>query len=104
MSNDASSGAPRTRYMSSRKSSTCWFTWCRTATASSARTISSRQSGAAETLKFDLTRAASTPTANAVGDSGAEKISEVTSGEWGMGGKPVTTEAVKELAAGRHAA
>jgi 4-oxalocrotonate tautomerase len=32
------------------------------------------------------------------------KISEVTSGEWGMGGKPVTTEAVKELAAGRHAA
>ena len=28
------------------------------------------------------------------------KISEVTSGEWGMGGKPVTTEAVKELAAG----
>jgi 4-oxalocrotonate tautomerase len=32
------------------------------------------------------------------------KISEVTSGEWGMGGNPVTTEAVKELAAGRHAA
>ena len=32
------------------------------------------------------------------------KISEVTSGEWGIGGKPVTTEAVKELAAGRHAA
>ena len=32
------------------------------------------------------------------------KISEVASGEWGMGGKPVTTEAVKELAAGRHAA
>jgi 4-oxalocrotonate tautomerase len=32
------------------------------------------------------------------------KISEVTSGEWGMGGKPVTTEAVKELAAGRNAA
>ena len=25
-------------------------------------------------------------------------------GEWGMGGKPVTTEAVKELAAGRNAA
>ncbi len=32
------------------------------------------------------------------------KISEVTSGEWGMGGKPVTTEAVKDLAAGRNAA
>jgi len=32
------------------------------------------------------------------------KISEVTSGEWGIGGKPLTTEAVKELAAGRHAA
>ena len=32
------------------------------------------------------------------------KISEVTSGEWGMGGKPVTTEAVKESAAGRNAA
>ena len=25
-------------------------------------------------------------------------------GEWGIGGKPLTTEAVKELAAGRHAA
>jgi 4-oxalocrotonate tautomerase len=32
------------------------------------------------------------------------KISEVASGEWGMGGKPVTTEAVKALAAGRKAA
>jgi 4-oxalocrotonate tautomerase len=32
------------------------------------------------------------------------KISEVTSGEWGIGGQPLTTEAVKELAAGRHAA
>jgi 4-oxalocrotonate tautomerase len=32
------------------------------------------------------------------------KISEVASGEWGIGGKPLTTEAVKELAAGRHAA
>ena len=32
------------------------------------------------------------------------KISEVTSGEWGIGGKPLTTEAVKELAAGRSAA
>ncbi|TMK20057.1 MAG: 4-oxalocrotonate tautomerase [Alphaproteobacteria bacterium] len=32
------------------------------------------------------------------------KISEVTSGEWGIGGKPLTTEAVKELAAGRRAA
>src|ERR1700684_650120 len=31
------------------------------------------------------------------------KISEVTSGEWGIGGKPLTTEAVKELAAGRRA-
>jgi 4-oxalocrotonate tautomerase len=31
-------------------------------------------------------------------------ISEVASGEWGIGGKPLTTEAVKELAAGRHAA
>jgi 4-oxalocrotonate tautomerase len=32
------------------------------------------------------------------------KISEVTSGEWGIGGQPLTTEAVKELAAGGHAA
>jgi len=27
------------------------------------------------------------------------KISEVASGEWGIGGQPLTTEAVKELAA-----
>ena len=32
------------------------------------------------------------------------KISEVASGDWGIGGKPLTTEAVKELAASRHAA
>ena len=32
------------------------------------------------------------------------KISEVASGEWGIGGQPLTTEAVKELATGRHAA
>ena len=32
------------------------------------------------------------------------KIVEVNSGEWGIGGKPLTTEAVKELASGRHAA
>ena len=32
------------------------------------------------------------------------KISEVTSGEWGIGGQPLTTQAVKDLAAGRHAA
>jgi 4-oxalocrotonate tautomerase len=32
------------------------------------------------------------------------KISEVTSGEWGIGGQPLTTAAVKELAAGRNAA
>ena len=32
------------------------------------------------------------------------KIVEVNSGEWGIGGKPLTAEAVKELAAGRHAA
>lgn len=32
------------------------------------------------------------------------KIYEVNSGDWGIGGKPLTTEAVKELAAGRHAA
>ena len=32
------------------------------------------------------------------------KILEVNSGEWGIGGKPLTTEAVKELAAGRHRA
>src|SRR5579863_1252213 len=32
------------------------------------------------------------------------KISEVASGDWGIGGKPMTTEAVKELAAGRRAA
>jgi len=28
------------------------------------------------------------------------KILEVNSGEWGIGGQPLTTEAVKELAAG----
>jgi 4-oxalocrotonate tautomerase len=32
------------------------------------------------------------------------KILVVNSGEWGIGGKPLTTEAVKELAAGRQAA
>jgi 4-oxalocrotonate tautomerase len=32
------------------------------------------------------------------------KIFEVNSGEWGIGGQPLTTEAVKELAAGRRAA
>jgi 4-oxalocrotonate tautomerase len=32
------------------------------------------------------------------------KIFEINSGEWGIGGKPLTTEAVKELAAGRQAA
>jgi 4-oxalocrotonate tautomerase len=32
------------------------------------------------------------------------KISEVTSGEWGIGGQPLTTEAVKALAAGKKAA
>ena len=33
------------------------------------------------------------------------KIIEINSGEWGIGGKPLTTEAVKELtAAGRQAA
>jgi 4-oxalocrotonate tautomerase len=32
------------------------------------------------------------------------KLTEVRSGDWGMGGKPMTTEAVKELAAGRRAA
>ena len=32
------------------------------------------------------------------------KISEVTSGEWGIGGQPLTTEAVKALAAGKEAA
>jgi 4-oxalocrotonate tautomerase len=32
------------------------------------------------------------------------KISEVASGEWAIGGQPLTTEAVKELAAGRRAA
>ncbi len=29
------------------------------------------------------------------------KIHEVASGEWGVGGQPLTTEAVKDLAAGR---
>ena len=29
------------------------------------------------------------------------KIYEVNSGEWGIGGKPLTTEAVRALAAGR---
>jgi 4-oxalocrotonate tautomerase len=28
------------------------------------------------------------------------KISEVASGEWGIGGQPLTTQAVKDLAAG----
>jgi 4-oxalocrotonate tautomerase len=32
------------------------------------------------------------------------KISETKSGEWGVGGQPLTTEAVKELAAGRRVA
>jgi 4-oxalocrotonate tautomerase len=32
------------------------------------------------------------------------KILEVNSGDWGVGGKPLTTEAVKTLAAGRQAA
>jgi 4-oxalocrotonate tautomerase len=32
------------------------------------------------------------------------KISEVASGEWGVGGQPVTTAAVKDLAAGRKVA
>ena len=30
-------------------------------------------------------------------------INEVTSGEWGIGGQPLTTEAVKQLAAGPSA-
>jgi 4-oxalocrotonate tautomerase len=32
------------------------------------------------------------------------KISEVASGEWGIGGQPLTTQAVKDLAAGRKVA
>jgi 4-oxalocrotonate tautomerase len=32
------------------------------------------------------------------------KISEVASGEWAIGGHPLTTEAVRELAAGKRAA
>jgi 4-oxalocrotonate tautomerase len=32
------------------------------------------------------------------------KLFEINSGEWGIGGKPLTTEAVKALAAGRQAA
>jgi 4-oxalocrotonate tautomerase len=32
------------------------------------------------------------------------KTSEVASGEWGIGGQPLTTGAVKELAAGRRVA
>jgi 4-oxalocrotonate tautomerase len=32
------------------------------------------------------------------------KISEVASGEWAIGGQPLTTEAVKDLAAGKLAA
>jgi 4-oxalocrotonate tautomerase len=32
------------------------------------------------------------------------KTSEVTSGEWGIGGQSLTTEAVKDLTAGRRAA
>ena len=33
-----------------------------------------------------------------------QNFSEVTSGEWGIGGQPLTTEAVSDLAAGRKAA
>ena len=32
------------------------------------------------------------------------KFSEVTSGEWGIGGQPLTAGAVKDLAAGQQAA
>jgi 4-oxalocrotonate tautomerase len=32
------------------------------------------------------------------------KISEIASGDWGIGGQSVTTDAVKELAAGRKVA
>ena len=32
------------------------------------------------------------------------KISEVASGDWGIGGKPLTTDAVKAIASGRKAA
>jgi 4-oxalocrotonate tautomerase len=32
------------------------------------------------------------------------KISEVASGEWAIGGQPLTTQAVRELAAGKRAA
>ena len=32
------------------------------------------------------------------------KIEEVASGEWGIGGQPLTTEAVRALAAGRKVA
>ena len=31
-------------------------------------------------------------------------IQEVRSGEWGIGGQPLTTAAVKTMAAGKHAA
>ena len=31
-------------------------------------------------------------------------INEVNRGDWGIGGKPLTTDAVKEMASGRHAA
>jgi len=37
-------------------------------------------------------------------DVSSVKISEVTSGEWGIGDQPLTTEAVKDLAAGQKAA
>jgi 4-oxalocrotonate tautomerase len=32
------------------------------------------------------------------------KISEVASGEWGIAGQPLTTQAVKDLASGKKAA
>jgi 4-oxalocrotonate tautomerase len=32
------------------------------------------------------------------------KVSEVASGDWGIGGQPLTTEAVRALVAGRRAA
>ena len=73
MSNDANLGAPRPRYMSSRKSSTCWFTWCRTATASSARTISSLSVWGGRSVSDSTLTSRINAARNAVGDSGAEK-------------------------------
>ena len=61
------------RLPSSRRCSTCWSTWCRTATASSARTISSLRSGAAGSSRNSTLTSRINAARKAVGDSGEEQ-------------------------------